>query len=60
MAKRKRKHLVRTKNKESSIIVYYKFVVYLFLIAILGTFFFKLFSPLVSNTVSVLGIFTSR
>lgn len=56
MTKRKKIHVVRTRNRESSVIVYYKFVIYVFLVAIFGAFFLKLVTPIISNTVNVLGI----
>ena len=53
----RRKKTRRThKSRSHSAIVVYKFIIYLFLVAVLGTFFFKLATPLISNTANVLGI----
>lgn len=56
MAARKRKTRRTHKGSSHSAIVVYKFIIYVFLIAVLGTFFFKLLTPLIANTADVLGI----
>ncbi|KKQ96529.1 MAG: hypothetical protein A3C27_02200 [Candidatus Levybacteria bacterium RIFCSPHIGHO2_02_FULL_39_36] len=54
MVKPKRRHI--KKNKQSSAIIVYKCIIYVFLVAIFGTFFLKLVTPIISNTANVLGV----
>lgn len=57
----KRKRKVRQqdyKNKQSSTITIYKFIIHAFLVVVLGAFFFKIATPFISNTARILGIST--
>lgn len=56
MPARRRKTRRARKSGVSSAIIVYKFIIYLFLVAVLGTFFLKLATPIISNTAEVLGI----
>ncbi|OGH17287.1 MAG: hypothetical protein A3C30_01645 [Candidatus Levybacteria bacterium RIFCSPHIGHO2_02_FULL_40_18] len=56
-AKRRRATIHR---KPDSYLVIYKVSIFAALVIVLVAFLMALFTPLVSNTVSVLGIFTSR
>ena len=53
------RRVVRKKAQDSSL-VFYKVTIFTALVIIVGAFLMALFTPLVSDTVSVLGIFTSR
>lgn len=62
MAKTKRKVAKRraTRSTQDKYIVIYKVSVFTALVIVIGAFLMALFMPFVSNTVSILGIFTSR
>ena len=57
MAKKKKRAVSK---KQSNYIVFYKVSIFTALVIIIGAFLIALFSPLVSNMASVLGVFTSR
>ena len=61
MAKKSlRKRKVVREKAQDSYLVFYKVSIFTALVIVVGAFLMALFSPLISNTVSVLGIFTSR
>lgn len=47
-------------KRPDNFLVFYKVTVFTALVIVIGAFLIALFSPLISNTVSVLGAFTNR